>query len=44
LLISGDMIANDDTQRFTETESKKGAIGLIEGAQVVKTGIDLFKM
>jgi len=43
LLISGDMVTNDDTQRFTETESKKGTIGLIEGAQVVKTGIDLFK-
>ena len=44
VLISGDMITNDDTQRFTEAEAKKGAIGLIEGAQVVKTGIDLFKM
>lgn len=43
LLISGDMISNDNTQRFTEVESKKGMIGLIEGAQVVKTGIDLFK-
>jgi len=43
LLISGDMITNDDTQRFTEAEAKNGAIGLIEGAQVVKTGIDLFK-
>ena len=43
LLISGDMIANDDTQRFTEAEAKKGAIGLIEGVRVVKTGIDLFK-
>ena len=43
LLISGDMISNDNTQRFTEIESKKGIIGLIEGAQVVKTGIDLFK-
>ena len=43
LLISGDMITNDDTQRFTEAEAKKGAIGLIEGARVVKTGIDLFK-
>jgi len=43
MLISGDMITNDDTQRFTEAEAKKGAIGLIEGAQVVKTGIDLFK-
>ena len=43
MLISGDMITNDDTQRFTEAEAKKGAIGLIEGAQVVKTGIELFK-
>ncbi len=43
VLISGDMITNDDTQRFTEAEAKKGAIGLIDGVQVVKTGIDLFK-
>ena len=43
LLISGDMITNDDSQRFTEEEGREGAIGLIEGAQVVKTGIDLFK-
>jgi len=43
VLISGDMITNDDTQRFTEAEAKNGAIGLIEGAQVVKTGIKLFK-
>jgi len=43
LLISGDMITNDSSQRFTEEEGKNGAIGLIEGAQVVKTGIDLFK-
>lgn len=43
LLISGDMIENDDAQRFTEAEAKKGAIGLIEGAQVVKTAIDFFK-
>jgi len=43
VLISGDMITNDDTQRFTEAEAKKGAIGLIAGVQVLKTGIDLFK-
>ena len=43
LLISGDMITNDNTQRFTEEEGKNGAIGLIDGIQVVKTGIDLFK-
>ena len=43
LLISGDMITNDDSERFTEKEGKNGAIGLIEGANVVKTGISLFK-
>jgi len=43
MLISGDMITNDDTQRFTEAAAKNGAIGLIEGAQVVKTAIELFK-
>ena len=43
LLISGDMITNDNSQRFTENDGKNGMIGLIEGAQVVKTGIDLFK-
>ena len=43
LLISGDMIVNDNSQRFTEEDSKKGTIGLIDGANVVKTGIDLFK-
>ena len=43
LLISGDMITNDNTQRFTEEEGKNGVIGLIDGAQVVKTGIELFK-
>ena len=34
LLISGNMVTSDDTQRFTETEAKKGRIGLIDGAQV----------
>ena len=43
LLISGDIITNDDTQRYTEIEAKKGAIGLIEGAQVIKTGINIIK-
>jgi 2,3-bisphosphoglycerate-independent phosphoglycerate mutase len=37
------MIVNDNSQRFTEEDGKKGTIGLIEGASVVKTGIDLFK-
>jgi 2,3-bisphosphoglycerate-independent phosphoglycerate mutase len=43
LLISGDMITNDNSQRFTEEEGKNGTIGLVEGADVVKTGISLFK-
>ena len=43
LLISGDMVTNDDTQRFTETEAKKGRIELIDGAQVITTGIDIIK-
>ena len=43
LLISGDMITNDNSQRFTEKEGKNGTIGLIEGADVVKTAISLFK-
>jgi len=43
LLISGDMITNDDTQRFIEIEAKKGRIGLIDGAQVITTGIDVIK-
>jgi len=43
LLISGDMVTNDDTRRFTEIEAKKGRIGLIDGAQVITTGIDIIK-
>ena len=43
LLISGNMVTNDDTQRFTETEAKKGRIGLIDGAQVITTGIGVIK-
>ena len=43
LLISGDMVTNDDTQRFTEIEAKKGRIELIDGAQVITTGIDVIK-
>tara|TARA_Y100000590_G_scaffold441022_1_gene567155 strand:- start:1005 stop:2285 length:1281 start_codon:yes stop_codon:yes gene_type:complete len=43
LLISGNMIENDNSQRFTEKEGKNGTIGLLDGADVVKTGISLFK-
>ncbi len=41
LLVSGDSIKDDGTVRVTEKEAKKGSLGLIEGAQVVKTVLDL---
>jgi len=43
ILVSGDSIMNDGTLRVTENEAKKGSIGLIEGAQVVKTALNLIK-
>jgi 2,3-bisphosphoglycerate-independent phosphoglycerate mutase len=43
LLISGDVIQDDNSQRFTENDAKTGKIGVIEGAQVVKTAINLIK-
>jgi 2,3-bisphosphoglycerate-independent phosphoglycerate mutase len=43
ILVSGDSIKDDGTIRFTENEAKKGSIGLIEGAQVVKTALNLIK-
>ncbi len=43
ILVSGDSIKKDGTLRVTEKEAKKGSIGLIEGAQVVKTALDLIK-
>ncbi|MEK6961720.1 MAG: alkaline phosphatase family protein [Thermoproteota archaeon] len=43
LLASGDFIKKDKTSRFTETEAKKGSIGLIEGAEVVTTALNLIK-
>ena len=43
ILVSGDFISDDDTVRFTENEAKKGNLGLLEGAQVVKTAIEQIK-
>ncbi len=43
ILVSGDSINNDGTDRFTESEAKKGSIGLIEGAQVIETSLGLIK-
>ena len=43
LLISGDNITNDGSQRFTESDAKNGIIGLLEGAQVVNTALNIIK-
>ena len=43
LLISGNKIKNDGSQRFTESDGAKGEIGLLEGAQVVNTALDIIK-
>ena len=44
VLISGDSITNDGSERFTEEFAKKGEIGLLEGAQVVKKAIEIIKL
>ena len=43
ILVSGESIKKDQTVRVTEEEAKKGSIGLLEGSQVVKTGLQLIK-
>jgi 2,3-bisphosphoglycerate-independent phosphoglycerate mutase len=43
ILVSGKFIKNDGTTRMTEKQAKKGSIGLIQGADVVKTSISLIK-
>jgi len=43
VLISGDSISNDGSERFTEEFAKKGEIGLLEGAQVVTKAIEIIK-
>ena len=43
LLISGDFIKKDGSERYTEQDGKNGNLGLIEGAQVVPTAIGLIK-
>ncbi|MGI0041754.1 MAG: phosphoglycerate mutase, partial [Nitrosopumilaceae archaeon] len=43
VLVSGDSIKKDGTARFTEQEAKKGKIGLLAGADVIKTAIRLIK-
>ena len=43
VLVSGDQIEKDSTMRYTESEAKKGKIGMLEGSQVVKTSLELIK-
>ena len=43
LLVSGNKIKSDETERFTENESKKGEIGMLEGAQVLDTVLNIIK-
>ena len=43
ILVSGDAIINDSTERMTEDEARKGSIGLIEGSQAVNTALELIK-
>ena len=43
VLVSGDSIRKDGTKRFTEQEARKGQIGLIAGADVIKIAIRLIK-
>ena len=43
LLISGNKIKNDGSQRYTESDGAKGEIGLLEGSQVVSTALDIIK-
>ncbi len=43
VVVSADFIKNDGTTRMTETQAKKGSIGLIQGAEVVSKSIELIK-
>jgi 2,3-bisphosphoglycerate-independent phosphoglycerate mutase len=43
VLVSGDSVKKDGTTRFTEDEAKKGKIGLLAGADVIKTALKLIK-
>ena len=43
MLVSGDSIRKDGTSRMTEVQAAKGSIGLVHGADVVNTALDLVK-
>ncbi|MGI0066251.1 MAG: phosphoglycerate mutase, partial [Nitrosotalea sp.] len=43
VLVSGDFIKKDGTTRFTEDQAKKGKMGLLMGADVIKTAVKMIK-
>jgi len=43
ILVSGKFIKNDGTTRMTENQAKRGSIGLIQGADVVTTSLEIIK-
>jgi len=43
VLVSGNSVKKDGTTRFTEEQAKKGRMGLLAGADVIKTAIRLIK-
>lgn len=43
VLVSANYIKNDGSIRYTEKDAKKGSMGLIEGAQVLRRAIDVIK-
>lgn len=43
VLISGGMVKKDGTTRFTEEQAKKGKVGLLAGADVIRTAISLIR-
>lgn len=43
VLVSADFITNDGTTRMTEQQAKRGSMGLLAGAQVVPTVLNLIK-
>jgi 2,3-bisphosphoglycerate-independent phosphoglycerate mutase len=43
VLISADSVKKDSSSRFTETNAKIGSIGLLEGAQVLKTALQIIR-
>jgi len=43
VLVSGDSVKKDNSARYTEKSARMGSIGLLEGAQVLKTALQLIK-